>query len=279
MCHTRRGRQARARSGRRTARTVTIWMTGLAFVGLAASVIAVVVALGVAISTISPVSAHGGGGSGGDLPQPKHITCGSEGLPACPPLPTMWISIKSETPGNIIAAARQATLFKVDRSGNGDYLKDLSHLGIPVFVHGLSAPTATMTLPDVFDIPIQDHGGNTVGVAILELNATHTAVHLMAINTYVSPPPQGSVIRMSRTTAIGRVSTHAHVALRANAQPELVYFQEDAQLQEQGKITWAGGGNDPGNPTWLIPGANGQDYVVGLDGNVHLKSELPFLNH
>jgi hypothetical protein len=78
-------------------------------------------------------------------------TCDAPGKPACPAILT-WIPLKSQAPGDILAAVRQSTLFNVDRSGGGDYISDLSHLGTPVFVHGLSAPGGPVE-PDFYVIP------------------------------------------------------------------------------------------------------------------------------
>lgn len=183
-----------------------------------------------------------------------------------------WIKLSSQSPGAIIAAARKTSLFNVNRSGDGDYLKDLSHLETPVLVraaHGAG--------PDFYVIPIDDASGQMVGAAELTLNPAHTAVQLMAIITYTSARPHGQLARMSVSAAVADVASQQRVALRAGAQPQLVYLPIDGSALETGQITWNGGGMYPGDPVWLIPGADGQDHVVGTNGHAYNLRDVPLM--
>ncbi len=105
-----------------------------------------------------------------------------------------WIQLSSDTPGAVIAAARKTTLFTMDRSGNGDYLKDLSHLETPVLVLALH-PAGSIVMPDYYIIPIDDKSSVIVGAAELALNPTHTAIQLTSIITYSSPRPHGQMAK------------------------------------------------------------------------------------
>lgn len=187
-----------------------------------------------------------------------------------------WIPLTSKAPGAIIAAARKSALFNVDRSGDGDYLKDITHLETPVLVHALQV-TGSVPMPDYYIIPIDDRSGMIVGAAELELNATYTAVQVSSIVTYTTPRPHGHFAQMPQTTAQANVAAQRHTAIRHGAQPQLVYFPVDANAQQTGAITWKAGGESPADPIWLIPGADGQDYIVGTDGRARTPNQLPIM--
>jgi hypothetical protein len=187
-----------------------------------------------------------------------------------------WITINAESPGAIIAAARKSTLFNVDRSGDGDYLKDLSHLETPVLVRALHS-AGSIVMPDYYVIPIDDTSGAIVGAAELALNPTHTAVQLTSIITYSAPRPHGKMAHTDMAAAVADLTSQRHVAVRSGAQPQLVYIPIDASQLQTGQVTWSGGGLYPADPVWLIPGADGQDHVVGTDGRDHYVSQLPLM--
>lgn len=187
-----------------------------------------------------------------------------------------WIRLTSKSPSAIIAAARKSSLFNVDRSGNGDYLKDLSHLENPVLVRAYH-PAGSPSMPDYYVIPIDNAAGAIVGAAELELNKPHNAIRVTAIVTYPSLRPHGYMARVSMATAIADVTQQRHIRMKAGAINMLIYFPVDAYLQKTGKIVWNGGGEYPSDPIWLIPGTDGQDYIVGTDGVARHASDLPIL--
>ena len=187
-----------------------------------------------------------------------------------------WIHLSSKSPSAIIAAARKSALFRVNRSGNGDYLKDLSHLENPVFVRALRRP-GSVVMPDYYVIPIDDVSGKAVAAAELELNKSHTAIQVVAIITYASPRPHGQLAHVSMATAITDVSRQQHTRIKVGASATLVYFPVDATLLETGQIVWKSGGISPSDPIWLIPGADGQDHVVGTDGRAYMENDLPIM--
>ncbi|MGH2518110.1 MAG: hypothetical protein ACRDHP_20900 [Ktedonobacterales bacterium] len=235
------------------------------------------VAATAALLLSSRVSATYATGSG-TLAGPTHTPiiaateppCGAPGEPICPGT-IVWIPLKSQSSADIIAAAQQCTLINVIRSTGGDYLTDLSHLGTPVFVHGMSAPGGSAE-PDFYVIPINDNAGSTVEAAEAELNPAHSALRIMAIITYGTPYLKDAIMHMSVNTAIAAVAAQHHTTLRAGAHPTLVYLIFDAFAMQMGKITWKSGGGYPGGPIWLIPGADGKDHLVGTDGHVYYMS-------
>lgn len=210
----------------------------------------------------------------------QHIPAGAAESQHAVQMGNDWIPLVSKSPAAIIAAARKSALFTADRSGNGDYLKDLSHLENPIVVHAYQpAPYRAhgVAMPDYYVIPIDDASGAIVGAAELELNQPHNAIRVTAIVTYSSPRPHGRIAQISMAVATVDVSRQHHTRLKPNAAARLVYFPVDAYLQETGKIVWKGGGEYPADPIWLIPGADGKDHIVGTDGRVRYASELPIM--
>lgn len=203
------------------------------------------------------------------------------GYAACQAPNGAWIPLRSQSAADVRAAAAASPLFALHRSqaaaGQGD---DLSRLGTPVLVRALQPPTSPSggaRLPDFYVLPVLDAAGNATAAAELELDDAHAAVHVIAIVTYAQPRPRGIVPALSAQAAAQAASAQARVALAAGSQPTLVYFPGDAAAQETGASTWAGGGEFPADPIWLVHGADGQDRVVGTDGKVYAPSQLPML--
>lgn len=186
-----------------------------------------------------------------------------------------WITITSDSPEAIIAAAHKTTLFNVNRSNGGDYL-DISHLEAPVYVQALHT-AGSISSPDYYIIPVDDTTGAMVGAAELALNPTHTAIQLTSIITYSSPRPHSQLSLVEQSTALANLSTQKRISLRTGAQPQLIYVPIDSTALETGEITWDGGGLFPADPIWLIPGADGKDYVVGSDGHAYDMSSIPIM--
>ena len=202
------------------------------------------------------------------------------------PAGTTWIPLRSQAPGDVQAAARQSALFQAHQADGGDHEQDLSRLGAPVLVHAVQPPngTSAYTWPDVYVLPILDTAGNTVAAAELELNPPHTAVHVTSIVTYAQPRPQGSVARQSAAVAVSTLAARQHIALRPGTTPQLVYFPLDANFQNAqnaqnaqsaGSSQWTAGGTFPADPAWLVMGTDGLQRLVGVDGSIHLVSQLP----
>lgn len=238
-------------------RSIRSWMGNLAY-GL--------LALAVILFAIVVVAAVGHGSPSTDT---------SDAAAATADAGNGWISITSDTPDAIIVAAHKTTLFNVNRSTDGDYL-DISHLEAPVLVRALSA-VGSDSMPDYYVIPVDDTSGAIVGAAELALNSTHTAIQLTSIITYSEPRPHGQMPQMGMSVAESILSAQSHTTLRSGTQPQLVYVPIDASALESGEVTWNGGGLYPADPVWLIPGADGQNHIIGADGHAYAMSSVPVM--
>ncbi|MGH2501266.1 MAG: hypothetical protein ACRDID_02000 [Ktedonobacterales bacterium] len=204
-------------------------------------------------------------------------TCGTATTPACPEQTGDWIPIAADTPADVLAAFKQSSLYAAVQSSNttgkGDAQYDLSRPEMPIFVRELHVPNG-LNLPDVYVIPF-DLANGTIGyVATCNINSTHTAIEVAGVSGAGAPRPHGELARVSVSSAISAIHTQRNILLQAGVQPYLVYVAIDATLVETGQVTWNGGGG-PTNPLWLVPGADGHDYVVGNDGKVYLPTQIP----
>lgn len=206
-------------------------------------------------------------------------SCGTSTTPACPTPGPDWIPIASDTPQAVLAAAKQSTLFTVDRSGDGDYF-NLSHIGMPQLISEYRVAgwyTTELPLSQYYAIPVLDDSGTTVAVAMALLNSAHTAIFVGAING-VDPVPNGAVCPVSRAAAIADVQAQRRTGLRPGATAQLVYIPSDPAIIYRPTTPLASGAS-PADPVWRVPGANGQDYVVGTDGHVFSIADLEAMAH
>ena len=250
----------------------------LPFLVLAIAVIGVLAVIGLA--TTHPGSHVGSGTGNGTKGQPTAPvpaqatkTCGFPGLPACAAPQPDWIPIASTSPADILAAARKSPLLATASSGQGDTVA-LSRLGAPLLVQAYLAST-TNTLPDYFVIPALDTSNATIGAVLCMLNSQHTAIYVGDIVGYPQSRPAGLITKLSAQDAISAVASQAHVSPRAGSGARLVYFPFNQNAEDTGQIHWTAGGNTPYDPMWLIPGADGQDHLVGSDGHVYAPGDLP----
>jgi hypothetical protein len=189
-----------------------------------------------------------------------------------------WISLRSTAPADVLAAARQSSMFQEDQSSGGDHITNLSRLGTPVLVRALQPAEAIAgQFPDFYVVPILDASGAATDAAELALNQAHTAIQVIAIVTYSQPHADGAIARMTAATAVTAVGAQQHTALRPGTTPQLVYFPADANAQETGQVTWTGGGEFPADPMWLVPGTDGRDHLVGVDGRTYTPEQLPMI--
>ena len=107
------------------------------------------------------------------------------------------------------------------------------------------------------------------------LNVAHSAISVGSIGGY-GPPPSWPSKLVSASQAASIVERQQHTTLRAGTQPALVYLAGyNTGGVETSQVKWNAGGGGPQNPIWLVPGANGQDYFVGTDGNAYTLAQLP----
>ena len=205
----------------------------------------------------------------------KPATSATSATPTTQAASGEWIPLRSTAAADILAAARQSSLFQGDQSESGDHA-DLSRLGAPVFVRAVQPPGAPAGLyPDFYVTPVLDASGSATDAAELELNPTRTAIQVVAIVTYSQPHADGAVASLTASAAIAAVSAQHHTALRSGASPQLVYFPADAAAPQT--AAWTGGGVFPADPIWLVPGADGGDHLVGDDGRVYDPDQLPLV--
>ncbi|HKT37585.1 MAG TPA: hypothetical protein VJR48_04390, partial [Ktedonobacterales bacterium] len=165
---------------------------------------------------------------------------------------------------------KQTWIFNIDLSDGGDHIHDLSHLGTPLLVRGL-APQG-IAIADYYVLPIMDAHGVITDIGEFELNVTHTALRFAATTSFDGRYP---IVRQSPGAAITAVRVQRHVAMKPGTQPYLVFFPIDAYDLETGKVVWKAGGLWPGEPLWLVPGSDGQNYLYGNDGKVYAQREIP----
>lgn len=238
----------------------------VAFVLLALSVLGLAVTLALVATRPSTTGLAGG-------------VQAESNAPDNPPRNGDWITLRSASPADIMAAARRSELFNEHGSAKDDHVANLSHLGAPVFVRAIQPPGATAgEYPDFYVLPILDNKGAVTDAAELALNPTHTAIHVIAIVTYAQPHTEGAIPRLNPAAAQSALSAQRHMALRSGTTPALAYFPADATAQETGQTLWSGGGTFPADPIWLTSGADGRNYVIGTDGRVYDVSQLPMVH-
>ncbi|MGZ3666799.1 MAG: hypothetical protein ACXWQR_12940 [Ktedonobacterales bacterium] len=215
-----------------------------------------------------------------DIPTATETPSAGDGACGYPPttnctITVEWITLKSQSPADVLAAVHQSQHFNHQCAEQDDCLHDLSRLGTPQLVRAILSSHMN-NMPDCYVIPVLDASHNTVGVAVAKLNASHTALTVADIVTYPQPRPNnGTIARIQPDAAVEAVVKQHHTTLRANVQPQLVYFPFDFAGEKAGTVTWNGGGQFPYDPLWLIQGMDGRDHVVGDDGRAYYLQELP----
>ena len=255
----------------RTTRRLRVILTGAGILALVVVAIAGVEVFGhqAAVRSSRPATP-------GPTPTPSsrgviQPTCGVPGKPACPTPDPGWIPLTSTAPGVVLAAMKQTWIFNIDLNDGGDHINDLSHLGTPLLVRGLS--TVGHTNPDFYVLAIMDANGLVTDTGIFELNDNHTALRFTAISGVT---PRHAVAQQTSAAAVAAVRNQRHVSPRPAASPYLIYISSiNASDLETGKIVWHAGGLGATDPLWLVPGSDGQNYIYGNDGKVYAQREIP----
>jgi hypothetical protein len=189
------------------------------------------------------------------------------------PLESQWIPLASQSPSDIIAAAKQSNIYQMNASGQGDVVP-VSHLGTPVFVLGLS-PSYSSLIPSYYEIPLLDDAGTVIGALDCELNTNQTAISVVDSVQYGQPRSSGSVAQITMQQAFAEIATQHHVSPKTGTQPQLIYFAFNLSAEETGQINWKGGGNFADNPIWEFVGTDGNQQFAGDDGHAYYWDELP----
>ncbi len=198
------------------------------------------------------------------------------------------VALASRRPADVLTAARATRLYRDTVASSQSLLgQQLQHgtLGTPVLVH-VYHPLSGMH--DVWVVPVlaaSVPGLNTPGphvVALLDFadDPAHQAIQATSFAGPFVPgdPEYGQPFpRLSAQQAIAAFTQARGLQVASGGQPQLIYFPADlnALVGPHPTRTWSGGGQFPDLAIWRVPGADGQDYFVGLDGNVYTSAQLP----
>lgn len=187
-----------------------------------------------------------------------------------------WIPLRSTSPADVIAAARDL-LPTYYQGGDSFNITKTSPTGTPVLVLALRDSDFSLA-PDCYVVPILTNSGAPVADVTLELNPSHSAFRFGGISSGGSRP-QGIIWQHSAAQAASALDSQRHVALMSGFTPALVYWPVNAVHFETGEITWNGGSLGPTTPAWLLRGDNGQYYIMANDraddGHIYSLSEMP----
>lgn len=203
--------------------------------------------------------------------------CITATAPACLTSSGDWIPISSDTPAAVLAAFRQSGMYSDAQTGAGDGAPDLTRPEAPIFERELHVPGG-LIVPDMYVIPFDTATGSIGWFALCNVNAAHTAIEVGEIApgglANGQPRPHGQLTPIVASNAAAAVHAQRGVQLRVGMQPSLVFVEIDASLIETGQVSWSAPAG-PQNPYWLVPGADGHDYLVDTTGKAHLLSEVP----
>jgi hypothetical protein len=210
-----------------------------------------------------------------------------------------WVSLRSTTPADLLAAMRSTTLYQEvaasPQTRLGQALRT-STLGTPVLVR---AYRPTRGMPDVWVVPVLATGSSgasgsgatgvpsppTVGASVVALldfayDRPHARIRAISFAGPFVPtdPAYGRPFpRVTPAVALARVQQARRLNVAGGRQPQLVYFPADlnALNDPHSKLKWSGGGQFPDLAVWQVPATDGHDYLVGVDGVVYTAGQLP----
>lgn len=198
-----------------------------------------------------------------------------------------WVRLASTASGDVLSAARAtATYQSVAAAGTplGQAIQD-GTLGTPTLVHAYH-PTPGML--DVWVIPVLEQsvpglsapGPHVVALLDFSYDAANNRIRATSFAGPFVPgdPEYGKPFPQLAAPAAQALVAHAGLAPAASATPpELVYFPVnlDQVVGPHATATWTGGGQFPDLAVWRVTGAQGADYVVGLDQRVYTGAQLP----
>lgn len=266
------------RSGRHGSTPFGALRTAIAALFFASAVIACGVAVG---ATSSIASGQGTGGSVRNPPISKAQAmamawCGRAGKPACPPRQVPWVSMRSEAPADILAAAKSTSMYQ-------SALTTSDLIGAALRSGTLAEPVLVMPyrddvgLPEVWVIPVVNKSGIPLVMLEFEYDAPNHRIYASEFDAvtgnmfYASRPFPAQ----SPASAMAVLMRERHIAIRQGGAPQLIYFPQDHEGLITGRNHWTAGGTSVIDPIWRIPAADGRWYYVDHDGHSHLGSEIP----
>jgi hypothetical protein len=203
---------------------------------------------------------------------------------ALPSAAKTWIPLNGPSPAAVLAAVRQSPFFQMVTSAppESDGYTDLSHLDAPVLVlsYGANKEGGRVNAPDFYEIPVRSSAGLVDNVISAELNRAHTAIYVGSLGS-VDPTPTWPGHLVNAGQAVQIVQVQRHTGLRPGTQARLIFLAAfNTAAFEKGPNPlppWTAGGGGPEAPIWLVPGADGHDYFVGMDARSYTLAELPLV--
>jgi len=193
-----------------------------------------------------------------------------------------WASLRSESPDDVLAAAKCTTMFQSSLHSNDPIAMAMSvgKIGQPVLV----TPYTSGTLMDTaWVIPVVASSGYPL--AMLEFVYDHLNHRLRAgsfgavsNNMFYTSHPFPYI---SATQATSLVAQARHTSLMTGMSPELVYFYgSDHQAVVTGMAAaWTEGGDSAIDPMWRVPGADGRwYYVTPHDMRIRTAQDFPTMS-
>ena len=198
-----------------------------------------------------------------------------------------WVPLASAAPADVLSAARATSTYQTVAAAHTPIGLALQQgtLGTPVLVHAYH-PTPGML--DVWVIPVLEQsvpglsgpGPHVVALLDFAYDAANNRVRAASFAGPFVPgdPEYGQPFpRMAAPAAQALVARAGIPSAASTTPPELVYFSVDLTrvVGPHATALWTGGGQFPDLAIWRIPGAQGQDYIVGLDKRLYTPAELP----
>lgn len=184
-----------------------------------------------------------------------------------------WIAAPDSSPSAMKRILAQAPTFSRDPAF-------VPAPGTPVLVH----PFGMHTGYDFNDcphwlLPEYDPAGHLVEIADYVYDYPHKRVRFANAGEIMPNEPRyrNPYPYLLAEQAEALLKRTRGVDTRGDPAPELVFLPLDMGLPEQPgpAAHWQGGGATPGDPVWLLAGADGQDYVIGTDRHVYTLHDIP----
>ena len=210
----------------------------------------------------------------GSLNHPKG-PCGNAGQAPCPSAQPNWVSITSESPAIIARAIAQSADFVSMQSRFG-----YTSLDTPMLVHAFDAHTGISYYDDDhWVVTVRNASGMRCGIFDYVYDRANHRLRFSSYGVITSGDPHNKQAfpYISAITAMQLLRSQRGIQIKAGTQPELIFFpiNPDFSVPTSPVSKWAGGGNSPMQPMWLVVGSDGRNYFVGIDQNVYTQQVLP----
>lgn len=193
-----------------------------------------------------------------------------------------WVAVRSEQPADVLAAAMSTTMYQGEVGVQG--MSVMSALETPVLVLPYGAHTGIAAFDDAhYIIRSDDRAGHVSGQFDFIYDRAH---HRMCFSSFGAASPGDTYYArpfpslVTESEAVSALQAKHGVGVRAGATPELIFFPPDPRISPPNPtVTWSGGGYDPSLPMWMLTGADGVDYFVGINQGVYVAKDLPINPH